>query len=329
MKRIHALIQTGIAGSVLLLLAVTTKAQLPAPYAEWSVQVEDSTTPPYGEYDPGSSIGSFSLGLGGGSASLTLFLGLEPGLNASSSGIGPSYETAGGGVDVESFIYGFYVINLGGGSASTVPIILSATGTVTNSTSDYSANADADASSAQAYWGSLNSSGTSVSAIGANSSLWSATVTGVEPSLSSSSNVSGTISVSEGTNIIPYGIAMRATVSDNVGTGTAVASTASILAYVFIDPTFAQASNYQIMYATNVLPPPPPPFQPTLLIQPTTNGVTLLWPVTTPAFTLQQNSDLSTTNWVANTSPDNVVNGTNQVMISPATGNMLFRLISP
>lgn len=324
MKRINHAIQTGIAGSVLLLQAVTTKAQLPAPYTQWNLSAADSTTPPYDEDNSGSSLGSFSLAVGGGSGAVTILLGSEPGANASSSGVGPSYEVAGGSGQVETFIYGFYVINLGAGSASTVPIILSATGTVGNSTSDYSANADADGSSAQAYWGSLNSSGTSVNGIG---DIWSATVTGLEPSLSSNSNLSGTVSVSEDANIIPYGIAMNAIASDSVGTGTAAASTASIQALVFIDPTFAQASDYQIIYATGVLPPPP--FQPTLLIQPTTNGVLLLWPVTTPAFSLQQNSDLTTSNWVANTGPDNVVNGTNQVAISPAAGNLFFRLISP
>jgi hypothetical protein len=44
---------------------------------------------------------------------------------------------------------------------------------------------------------------------------------------------------------------------------------------------------------------------------------------------LQQNTDLATANWVSNTIPINVVNGTNQVTVSPATGNLFFRLINP
>jgi len=64
-------------------------------------------------------------------------------------------------------------------------------------------------------------------------------------------------------------------------------------------------------------------------IQPAIDGVTLFWPVTTTAYRLQQNADLTTANWVSNTIPVNVVNSTNQVTISPATGNLFFRLISP
>lgn len=327
MKRIHALIQTGIAGSVLLLLAVTTKAQLPAPYVSWNLSAEDSTTPPYDEDNPGNSIGSFSLGVGGGSGSVTILLGLEPGVNASSSGVGPSYEVAGGSGQVELFIYGFYVINLGAGSASTIPIIISASGTASISASADD-NFDAVGSSAEAYWGGLDADG---SGITPNSTTGIGSVTannsGEEPPASFSTNQSGAVSVSEGMNIIPYGIAMNVIASTSAATGTVATATASVQAQVFIDPTFAQASNYQMIYATGVLPPPP--LQPTLIIQPTTNGVVLLWPVTTPGFSLQQNSDLSTPNWVSNTIPNNEVNGTNQVMISPASGNMFFRLISP
>jgi hypothetical protein len=68
---------------------------------------------------------------------------------------------------------------------------------------------------------------------------------------------------------------------------------------------------------------------PVLSIQPTTNGVVLLWPVSSPAFQLLQNTNLATTNWVSNTNSINVVNGTDQVTISPAAGNQFFRLINP
>ena len=66
-----------------------------------------------------------------------------------------------------------------------------------------------------------------------------------------------------------------------------------------------------------------------LSIQPAANGVTLFWPVTTTIYRLQQNSDLTTANWVSNTIPISVVNGTNQVTVSPAAGNLFFRLINP
>jgi hypothetical protein len=68
---------------------------------------------------------------------------------------------------------------------------------------------------------------------------------------------------------------------------------------------------------------------PALGIVPTTNGVTLFWPVTTTIYRLQQNSDLTTTNWVASLIPVNAVNGTNQVTFSPVAGNLFFRLINP
>jgi len=66
-----------------------------------------------------------------------------------------------------------------------------------------------------------------------------------------------------------------------------------------------------------------------LTIQPANNGVVLLWPAAAPAFRLQQTTNLTTANWVTNTLPVNVVSGTNQVTVSPATGNLFFRLINP
>jgi hypothetical protein len=68
---------------------------------------------------------------------------------------------------------------------------------------------------------------------------------------------------------------------------------------------------------------------PVLSIQPTTHGVVLLWPASSPTFRLLQNTVLTTTNRVSNTNSISVVNGTNQVTISPATGNLFFRLINP
>jgi hypothetical protein len=71
------------------------------------------------------------------------------------------------------------------------------------------------------------------------------------------------------------------------------------------------------------------PTSPTMTIQPTTNGVVIGWPASATGFELQQNTDLTTTNWVMNTNPTNVVSGTNQVTISPAVGNAFFRLRNP
>lgn len=60
-----------------------------------------------------------------------------------------------------------------------------------------------------------------------------------------------------------------------------------------------------------------------------TNAVSVVWPSTPTPFTLQQNTDLSTTSWV---SVDVVSNddGTNKsVIISPAIGNRYSRLKWP
>jgi len=75
---------------------------------------------------------------------------------------------------------------------------------------------------------------------------------------------------------------------------------------------------------TTTLPSPP-----TLSIQPTANGIMLLWPASASGFRLLQNSDQCTTNWVDNTNEISVVNGTNQVTISRTSGNLFFRLVNP
>jgi hypothetical protein len=67
--------------------------------------------------------------------------------------------------------------------------------------------------------------------------------------------------------------------------------------------------------------------RPALTIARSLGGVVLDWPTSPAGFTLQQNPDLNTTNWVANTNSITTTGGTNEVTISPATGNMFFRLI--
>ena len=67
---------------------------------------------------------------------------------------------------------------------------------------------------------------------------------------------------------------------------------------------------------------------PKLNVQPVTNGVVVSWPAAATGFQLQQNPDLNTGHWVSSAVQPTVANGTNQVVISPATGNLFFRLIS-
>jgi len=60
------------------------------------------------------------------------------------------------------------------------------------------------------------------------------------------------------------------------------------------------------------------------------NSVVISWPVPDPiAFVLQQNNDLTTTNWANVGIVPTVVNGTNTVTVPPALGNMFYRLVNP
>jgi hypothetical protein len=69
---------------------------------------------------------------------------------------------------------------------------------------------------------------------------------------------------------------------------------------------------------------------PTLSIFATgTNSVVISWPASSTGFVLQQNPDLTTTNWVAATNTVTVTNGQNQVTVFPPTGNRYFRLQHP
>ena len=100
----------------------------------------------------------------------------------------------------------------------------------------------------------------------------------------------------------------------------------SITSQIYVDvltPGASYTSASGTVYPTLLSVPP------ILGIQGSANGVILFWPVTTPVYRLQQNSDCSTGNWVSNSLPVSVVNGTNQVMVSPALGSLFFRLVSP
>ena len=67
--------------------------------------------------------------------------------------------------------------------------------------------------------------------------------------------------------------------------------------------------------------------QPQLSIAFSSNSITVSWPGYFTGFALQQNSDLTTTNWVFVTNSPIIVGGSNQVTLSP-TDNQFFRLIS-
>jgi hypothetical protein len=72
------------------------------------------------------------------------------------------------------------------------------------------------------------------------------------------------------------------------------------------------------------------PGAPLLSIRTTgTNSAIVSWPVTALAFHLQQTPSIENTNWVNVATPVNLVNGTNEVTISPVLGNQFYRLKYP
>jgi hypothetical protein len=68
---------------------------------------------------------------------------------------------------------------------------------------------------------------------------------------------------------------------------------------------------------------------PNLIIVPNgPNSVKVLWP-NTGSYTLQQNSNLATSNWGTTGYSISTASGTNSITITPPTGNLFFRLRSP
>jgi hypothetical protein len=64
-------------------------------------------------------------------------------------------------------------------------------------------------------------------------------------------------------------------------------------------------------------------------IAPSGTNLTLSWPSPPGGFVLQQNSDLTTTNWTTVTNTPNMTNLQNQVTLSPTSGNQFYRLKYP
>jgi hypothetical protein len=66
-----------------------------------------------------------------------------------------------------------------------------------------------------------------------------------------------------------------------------------------------------------------------LSISPAGPGVVISWPSASANYLLQQIPTLDSADWALNTNTISLVNGTNQVTISPATNTMFFRLSLP
>jgi hypothetical protein len=60
-----------------------------------------------------------------------------------------------------------------------------------------------------------------------------------------------------------------------------------------------------------------------------TNTALLSWPTNSVGFALQQNSDLTTTNWVNVTNSISLAGTNNQVIAEPFDGCNFFRLVHP
>jgi hypothetical protein len=70
---------------------------------------------------------------------------------------------------------------------------------------------------------------------------------------------------------------------------------------------------------------PPTPTMPLLAMTRSGNGLNISWPYPSTGWTLQQNPDLSATNWVAGSGISN--DGTNYLMtVASPSGNLFFRL---
>lgn len=67
---------------------------------------------------------------------------------------------------------------------------------------------------------------------------------------------------------------------------------------------------------------------PAATIQPNAGNVVISWPGGAPGFTLQENANLTTSDWVNVTNADILTNNLNQVTI-PAASNMYYRLALP
>ena len=65
-----------------------------------------------------------------------------------------------------------------------------------------------------------------------------------------------------------------------------------------------------------------------LTLQPTTtNAIVLSWPASAIGYVLEQNSNLTTTNWSSTPNAVSVVNGQNQVVATPSAGDVFYRLL--
>ena len=109
-------------------------------------------------------------------------------------------------------------------------------------------------------------------------------------------------------------------VVQNGALGFAAAIQADIQVDVYVEPltpgagyTAASGTEYKVLPVT-------------LSIQVTNDVAVLSWPATALNYRLEESPGLAPANWVASTNLVSQIGGTNQVMVSPLTGNRFFRL---
>jgi len=116
--------------------------------------------------------------------------------------------------------------------------------------------------------------------------------------------------------------------------GTPLASEQG-LNFLLVPVSAGTAGNYSVVVAnsagsvTSSVAPLQTSVGPTLAIAKSGNDIVVSWPSSATGYTLQQNSNLATTNWTASGYPVTTNGATASITISSPTGNMFFRLISP
>ena len=127
-----------------------------------------------------------------------------------------------------------------------------------------------------------------------------------------------------------YSYALNATPANTINTVVTTASYASIATGTNIFQVMAKGSNgvwgATSSFQLTVLQTPGLPNLAITFVGP--DSVSISWP-NTGSYTLQQNSNLATTNWTTSGYSITTANGTNSITITPPTENLFFRLSNP
>jgi len=259
MKRINPLIQTGIVGSVLIVFSVAAKAQLPPnAYAYWIVsaasgsgaQVSGYTVPSDNSLLPAPPV------LGSALAVETGTLGSDPSVSASATATG--YAVAGESTaSAESeLVFSFSIVNLGFGTATSIPVIATGSGYASWSAagSDNILYAHGLAS-ASAIIGTVNANGDAIPVALMSWDIYANTSSTTSGQVLTFNLNPFTANLSTGET---YGMELNVDVSAfGDGAGVTGTGTGYVDPQVMIDPTFAQASDYEIIFSPGVTVPEP------------------------------------------------------------------------